>query len=150
MAYYGPSFGYPPSQYQPTVGTPSFGVQPTYMPQQPQPGIKKVNGPQSALQFPVQPNSQSDALFDMNGKVFYIVTADAAGSKTLESFDYSPHVDKAPAQVNGDNFVSRQEYEQFTSKVESDLEALNELLRPVPAGTTGAATGKAQGKYGDA
>lgn len=122
----------------------------TVQPQQYQTGIKKVNGPQSALQFPVAPNTQSDALFDMAGGVFYIVTADAAGSKTLESFDYSPHVEK-PITVDGAEFVSRTEYDKFVAKVSAALEALDGIHGPVRSRSTGlAATGPEGKDVGDA
>ena len=129
---------YTPTWNNPYVTAPqAMQVQPTYQPQQIgypiQQGPKKVNGPQSALQFPLAPNTQSDPLFDMNGKVFYIVTADSAGYKTLETFDFSPHVDESVASPTQSQ-VTREEFDALARKV-NDMEAINGVHGSVPAGT---------------
>ena len=101
---------YGQAQYQPTV-------QPTMMYQQPVNGIVKVNGRDSALQYQLPPNSTSPALFDNGGKVFYVVSTDGTGTKTIETFDFSPHEDVQPVTVNGVQFVSRKEFDDFVAKV---------------------------------
>lgn len=102
--------------------------------QQPVNGIVKVNGRDSALQYQLPPNSMSPALFDNNGKTFYIVSTDGTGMKTVESFDYGPHVEQQPVQIDGAEFVSRQEYDSFVAKVSAALEAINgSVHEPVPA-----------------
>ena len=118
--------------YQPTwtgqyLHWPSMGQTLTTLPytQQPQNGIVKVNGRDSALQYQLPPNSMSPALFDNNGKVFYVVSTDGTGTKTIEVFDFSPHVDEEPVRVDGAEFVSRSEYDQFVAKVSAALEAIN-------------------------
>ena len=133
MSWYGNQYGMQPIQ------------QPLYQPVQQggypmQQGIKKVNGEQSALQYPVAPNTQSDPLFDMNGKVFYIVTADSAGYKTVETFDFFPHknTEQLPQQVG----VSREEFDALVAKVNS-LEASNGIhgqLQPATTTASPAAT----------
>lgn len=101
--------------------------------QQPVNGIVKVNGRDSALQVQLPPNSTSQPMFDNNGKVFYVVSTDGTGGKTIEEFDFSPHP-SAPVSVNGAEFVSREEFEAFVGKVSAALEVINEPDGPVRAG----------------
>jgi hypothetical protein len=115
--------------------------------QQPVNGVIKVNGRDSAMQYNLPPNSMSPALFDNNGKVFYIVSTDGTGTKSIECFDFSPHVEQQPVQIDGAQFVSRQEFEDFTAKVNAALGALNGIHAAVP--TTGTANA-AQGADGTA
>lgn len=120
-----------------------------YMPQtyqQPVNGITKVNGHDSAMQYQLPPNSMSPALFDNNGTMFYIVSTDGTGMKTVEAFDFTPHVDK-PVQIDGAQFVSKQEYDQFVAKVSAALEAINGVHAAV---STTTATDGTQGAYVDA
>ena len=101
--------------------------------QQPVNGITKVNGRDSAIQYQLPPNSTSPALFDNNGRMFYVVTTDGTGAKTVEAFDFTPHVEEKPLQIDGSQFVSKDEYDQFVSKVSAALEALNGVYATVPA-----------------
>lgn len=133
---------------QPQIPQQLVGQQPYQQNGYQQGGQKKVNGPQSALQYPVPPNGQSDPLFDMNGKTFYIVSADSSGYKTLEAFDFFPHKEEKPINIDGAQFVSRQEYDSFVAKVSAALEALNGVHGPVSA--SGSATNGTQGKNVDA
>lgn len=100
--------------------------------QQPVNGITKVNGRDSALQYQLPPNSTSPALFDNNGKVFYVVSTDGTGMKTVETFDFSPHKESTPVTIDGADFVSKQEYDQFVKRVSAALEALNGSDATVP------------------
>lgn len=96
-------------------------VQPMYQqPQQSVNGITKVRGPESAIQYSMGPNSISPALFDENGKVFYVVSTDGTGTKSLETFDYMPHVGQQP-QASQPEYVTREEFQQLLTKV-SQLE----------------------------
>ena len=80
--------------YLPNPYLPQFNQgQPVQLYQQPINGITKVNGRDSAMQYQLPPNSMSPALFDKNGQVFYIVSTDGTGTKTVETFDFSPHVE---------------------------------------------------------
>ena len=110
--------------------------------QQPVNGTTQVSGPESAMQYGrrMPPNSTSPALFNTNGKVFYIVSTDGAGMPTLETFDFSPHVDEQPVQIDGAQFVSRQEFEDFTAKVNAALGALNGVHATVPTAVPAAGT----------
>lgn len=98
--------------------------------QQPTNGIVKVNGRDSAMQYQLPPNSTSPALFDNNGKVFYVVSTDGTGTKTVEVFDFSPHVDE-PVRVDGAEFVSRREFDDFAAKVNAVIGALNGTHGPI-------------------
>ena len=120
----------PQSGYQAPLGQ-------SFQYQQPVNGIVKVNGRDSALQYQLPPNSMSPALFDQNGKTFYIVSTDGTGMKTVESFDFTQHVEAQPVQIDGAQFVSREEFESFTAKVNAALGALNGVHEPVS--TAGAA-----------
>ena len=109
---------------------------------QPVNGVEKVSGKDSLWQLPLPPNSTSKPYFDYNGKFFYIVTTDAAGAKTIETFDYGPHVEEQSVNIDGAQFVSKQEYDQFVAKVSAALEAINGVHAAVPAtGTAGAGEG---------
>jgi hypothetical protein len=119
--------------------------------QQPVNGITKVNGRDSALQYQLPPNSTSPALFDNNGSMFYVVSTDGTGMKTVEAFDFTPHKEQRPLQIDGAQFVSRQEYDEFVAKVSAALGALNGIHGPVqaqsgPRTADGAAQGNAFGR----
>jgi hypothetical protein len=104
--------------------------------QQPGNGIVKVNGPQSAMQIQLPPNSTSQPLIDANfdGKngMMYVVSTDGTGTKSLEWYDFTVHAKEQPAQVDGTQFVSRAEYDRLVEKVNA-LEALNGINESVPA-----------------
>ena len=106
--------------------------------QQPVNGVIKVNGPQSAMQYQLPPNSMSPALFDNNGEVFYIVSTDGTGTKSLETFDFSLHEEERPIRVDGATFSSQKEFDQFAAKVSAVLGGINaqpvhEPVRPAAA-----------------
>lgn len=92
--------------------------------QQPVNGIIQVNGAQSALQYNLPPNSMSPALFDVSGTCFYVVSTDGTGTKSIECFDFTPHVDKTPT-VNTSQYVSREEFDAFVEKVSNMIGANN-------------------------
>lgn len=121
--------------YQPVM--PSQTVQPY---QQPVNGVIKVNGRDSAMQYGhrLPPNSTSQPIFDNNGKVFYVVSTDGAGVPSIETFDFSPHVEQQPVQIDGAQFVSRAEFDEFTKKVNAALGAINGVHEPVPTAGTAA------------
>lgn len=130
-------------QYSPVVPS----VTTPYL--QPVNGVIKVNGRDSAMQYGhrLPPNSTSQPIFDNNGKVFYVVSTDGAGVPSIETFDFSPHVEQQPVQIDGAQFVSRREFDDFTAKVNAALGAINGVHATVPA--TGTADG-AKGADGTA
>lgn len=122
-----------------SVTSPIPGTQPMVS-QQPVNGVIKVNGRDSALQYQLPPNSMSPALFDQNGQTFYIVSTDGAGAKTVEAFDFMPHVEELPIEIDGAQFVSRQEFDEFAAKVNAVIGAQsNGVHEPVPAAAKPAA-----------
>lgn len=103
--------------------------------QQPVNGITKVNDRDSAMQYQLPPNSMSPALFDKNGQVFYIVSTDGTGTKTVETFDFSPHVE-VEAVTNPDQFVSRSEFDRLVARIDEITGATNGIHGPVQAEPT--------------
>jgi hypothetical protein len=109
--------------YQPTWNNSYMGQNPYQQPMIPSQtvlpvnGITKVNGRDSAMQYQLPPNSMSPALFDNNGQVFYIVSTDGTGMKTVEAFDFSPHIEQPQQSVNAADFVSRAEFEGFVNRI---------------------------------
>lgn len=111
----------------PFAGNPNV-AQPMQL-QQPVNGVIKVNGRDSAMQYALPPNSMSPALFDSGGKMFYIVSTDGAGAKTVETFDYSPHEEEAVAAAS---YVGREEFDALAKKVQEMMEARDvEVPKPV-------------------
>ena len=123
------------SSYQPyqQIGMQSPLASPTQY-QQPVNGTIQVNGRDSAMQYNLPPNSTSPALFDKNGKMFYVVTTDGTGAKTVEAFDFEPHKEEQ-VRIDGAQFVSKAEYDQFVARVSAALEALNGIHEPVRTAT---------------
>ena len=125
--------------YQPVI--PSQTMQQSYG--QPYNGVTKVNGPQSAMQVELPPNSISapmiDSNFDGEKGIFYIVSTDGTRSKSLEAFDFTRHVEQ-PINVDGAQFVSRREFDEFAAKVNAVLGAQSGISGPIQpaAGTQGA------------
>lgn len=122
--------------YQSTWNNPYLATGQPLMPsvqpyQQPVNGITKVNGRDSAMQYQLPPNSMSPALFDQNGQTFYIVSTDGTGTKTIEAFDFRPHVEEKPVTIDGAQFVSREEFDAFAAKVNAVLEAKNDVYAAV-------------------
>lgn len=137
-------------QYVPYQQMPQTQYQP--QPMQPTKGTIQVSGPESAIQYGrgMPPNSQSPALFDSGGKVFYIVTTDGACTPSLETFDYSPHVEQKRSQLDGTQFVSRQEFEALVSKVDAlgEQNGIHGQLQPVSTGTAAAQPAATTAKTG--
>lgn len=131
-----------PYPYNPYLQNPYLSQQTMLPPQpvmpqaQPVNGITQVSGPESAMQFGrnMPPNSTSQALFDSNGKVFYVVSTDGAGMPSLETFDFSPHVQAQPVMTNGD-YVSRSEFQTLADKVNQLIGGTNGIDGPVQAAT---------------
>lgn len=140
--------------YMPQVQQPQYSpVVPSVTAPYSQPvnGVIKVNGRDSAMQYQLPPNSTSPALFDNSGTCFYIVSTDGTGMKTVECFDFTPHKDEQPVSIDGAQFVSKQEYDQFVAKVNAALGALNGVHEPVPTAVPAAdATTGRQGSNGPA
>ena len=106
-------------------------------------GSIKVDGPTEAMNrflmhYPANmlvPGFVSEPLFDVNGSV------EMDGRRKLETFDFSRHEDK-PVQIDGAQFVSRQEFDEFAAKVNAVLGAQNGVYGPIPATTANPAQGQ--------
>lgn len=130
--------------YQPTWNT-TYGQSQQTLPltspyQQPINGIVSVNGRDSALQYPLPPNSTSmpliDSCFDGTRGLAYVVSTDGTGTKTVEVFDLVRHVDEPQGAAESDNWVSREEFERLEKR-------LNEKIEAMRNGTDGAAKARA-------
>lgn len=108
--------------------------------QPPANGITKLSGRESAYQYGqrMPPNSMSQALFDTNGKVFYIVTTDGAGMPTVEEFDFSPHVESTPV-VERPEYVGRKEFDDLVAKVEALGNGIHGSVQPAATADGGTA-----------
>ena len=103
------------------------------------------------------PGFISDTVWDVNGRQFYSLSVEPDGRRNFEVFDYSPHVDQAPSQPGGAQFVSRQEYdrlrqdyEQFATNVRARLEVMDGVHAEVSPESTPTATGAVAGGFNDA
>ena len=114
--------------------------------QQPVNGVIKVNGRDSAMQYQLPPNSTSPALFDNSGTCFYIVSTDGTGMKTVETFDFTQHVEQQPVKIDGAEFVSRKEFDEFAAKVNTVLGANNGVHGPVQGAADTTAEGNGAGR----
>lgn len=124
-----------PAQWQ--YPTPQYQTQ-QYQPRQA--GRVTVEGAAEAmtrflLMYPppmLVPGFVSDALFDSNGRNFYALSVEANGHKSLETFDYWPHVEE-PQQA--EQYVSRDEYSALARRLAA-LEDSNGVHAAVPAQPT--------------
>ena len=101
---------------------------------------------QNRLLMMYQPNQLvpgfvSDTVWDVNGRQFYVLSIENDGRRNFETFDYSKHEDSKPIQIDGAQFVSRQEYDEFVKKVYAALGALDGVHAAVPATATAQGTG---------
>lgn len=121
------------------------GMQQPFIHRQTQQGITvKVDGPTEAMNrflmstpaVQLVPGFISDALFDINGRQFYTLSVEHDGRRNLETFDYTPHVEQEPVTIDGAEFVSRQEFDEYVAKVNAVLGALNGISGSVQAAAT--------------
>lgn len=109
-------------------------------------GSIKVDGPTEAMNrflmhYPANmlvPGFVSEPLFDVNGRQFYALSVEVDGRRNLETFDYERH-DANPIKVDGAQFVSRQEFDEFAAKVNAVLGAQSGIYGPIqstPTNTT--------------
>ena len=120
-------------QYQPSQPQQGQYQQPQY--QQSVNGIIKVNGRDSAMQYQLPPNSTSvpliDSSFDGKKGIFYVVSTDGTGTKSIEAYDFTPHVDANAIEIDGAQFVSRDEFDDFARKVNAVIGAFDGSHGPV-------------------
>lgn len=143
MAYYAPF--YRPTYYDPvqqsTMGQFNQQFQPPTAPPSSQPiaqhgnnGLIWVQGEAGAKSYIVAPGN-TVMLMDSEGERFYLKSADASGMPMpLRIFEYKEHTE-APSQafsgpvaaqnVNFDNFVTREEFEQRMASIASQCQCKN-------------------------
>ena len=85
---------------------------------QPTQNVQYVNGRASADSYQMQPNS-SVILLDSNKNTFYFKRSDAAGSCTVEAFDF--HKAEEPQK---EEFVTRSEFELLKKNLGRVVEEL--------------------------
>lgn len=147
-----PSQTYQP--YQQQVSIPTTTQQTTA---QPTMAAVKVDGPTEAMnrflmRYPATvlvPGFISEPLFDINGHQFHTLSVEPDGRRNLETFDFVPHVDEQPVEIDGAQFVSRAEFDEFTAKVNAALGVLNGVHEPVPAASAASAAAEPTGALAD-
>lgn len=76
--------------------------------------LPRVTNAESASQYRMNPNSRV-ALFNETEDIFYIVTSDAGGYKTVQAFSFTPLVPEAPKEEP--KYVTVEEFEKFKQEV---------------------------------
>lgn len=139
MAYYAPF--YRPTYYDPVQQNPMGQFQPPATPSVTQPmtqhgnnGLIWVQGEAGAKSYIVAPGN-TVMLMDSEGERFYLKSADASGMPMpLRVFEYKERTE-TPSQafsapvtaqnVNFDNFVTREEFEQRMASMASQCQCRN-------------------------
>lgn len=129
-----------PAQYQQPQQPTQF-QQPMAQVAQQMSGVMKVDGPDEAMnrilmRYPsalLVPGFVSDPVFDVNGRQFHALSVESDGRRHLETFDYTPHVEEDPVEINGVKFASKKEFDELAAKFAVVMEAINELRTAVPA-----------------
>lgn len=130
-----------PAQYQQQPQQPTQFQQPMAQVAQQMSGVMKVDGPDEAMnriimRYPsalLVPGFVSDPVFDVNGRQFHALSVESDGRRHLETFDYTPHVEEDPVEINGVKFASKKEFDELAAKFAVVMEAINELRTAVPA-----------------
>jgi hypothetical protein len=85
---------------------------------QPRNDIQFVNGLESAQAYQMQPNSKQ-ILMDSNQARFYLVQTDAAGMKSVKSYDFQES--EQPKQLSVNDYVTREEFEQLKASINESV-----------------------------
>lgn len=86
-----------------------------------------VNGIQGAKDVQIQAN-QTAWLMDMNQPVFYVKKADNMGVCTLEAYKFEKINPEQPVTLKEQNFVTKEEFEQFKAQLLQPKEVVNESV----------------------
>ena len=116
----GQNFGFNPNAIQTTVpfqqprmivpNPPTISVGP-----QPR-DLEKVNGFDSARQYPMPPNSRV-ALFDINDDILYIKETDASGFPTIRRFRFHEEIETPNSTVEEGKYVTVEEFNKFKEEL---------------------------------
>lgn len=106
-------YPYPTNNYH----VPQF---PTFTPMNTSiPEIQYVNSPESADAYTLPPN-KTCVLFNQNNDEFYIISADASGSRTRNDFTFKPKAKDARSE-----YVTRGEFDDFKAECEEIIKSAN-------------------------
>lgn len=83
--------------------------------------ILTVNSFEEAKNYPVMFNS-SELLMDNTQDVFYVKSVDNIGKITIESYKFERIENQLP--LCAENFVTKQQFEQLTTKIDSIIDKL--------------------------
>ena len=99
--------------------------------QQPLNNILKFSGPEGAKAFNMPANSEIIG-FDANEPVFYMVTTDDAGFKTLRTFEFAEKVEgehvAQPFQADLSGFATKDDLDKLRDELTSISKTLKELM----------------------
>ena len=117
-------YGNNPNLFQrPMVPNPPQ-IQPLNQPRE----LEKVNGIESAKQYPMQPNSMV-ALFDMNDDIFYLKVTDASNFPTIRKFRFVEEVDQpALPQPTDQQFVTIEEFNALKEELQNGQQHIWEAI----------------------
>lgn len=117
---------YPPRQTGPgayPMQQPPMGQMPMMPPQ----GLIKVNGRAGADTFQIGAPNSIVALFDANDDIFYIKRTDGAGYASTEAYRFSPLAEQP--QPTTAEYISREEFDSFKTKLEEALKNVQQSVR---------------------
>jgi hypothetical protein len=118
---------------QPYQSQMAFNNNHMQQPQQPINNIVRVTGPESAKAYPL-PEKSSVILFDAENPIFYLKTTDDGGFpnplKTFSFQEIKTAETQQPVieQVNTDNLVTKQDFENLEKNVSELKEMLEDLV----------------------
>lgn len=87
-------------------------------------GITWIQGEAGAKSYLVAPNT-TVPLWDSEAQVIYLKSADSSGMPSMKILDYTVRDStsaKVPVQTAGEEYVTRQEFSDFVSRVENHFE----------------------------
>ena len=76
--------------------------------------LQRVNNAESASQYPMNPNTRV-ALFNSTEDIFYVVSTDASGMKTVQAYSFASYTPEPPVQEP--KYVTVEEFEKFKQEV---------------------------------
>ena len=131
--YQGSWSSYPPQMNtpQPPYPMPQFN---TRQQQQPINNILRFTGPESAKAFSMPPNSDVIG-FDGNAPVFYMLSTDDAGFKTMKTFDFQERLPEqsayayqsGPAQPQNQQYAMKDDLDEVKKQISEMANTLKEM-----------------------
>lgn len=115
-----------------STAMPSWNIIPNYgRGLQSSSNVLRVIGPESAIEYQIEPNSQI-VMLDSNRPVMYLKKSDDSGYSETKAYEYHeiPLYSEKPDETNA-NYISKSEFESFKNGFESmrkDLESMKRLI----------------------